>query len=611
MNKDKENNIKPVDSSNMKEVDRILNGNIKKIVAISASVVISIFIFIFNIVMIHDNYYKFMRYKYVGNSSSSNKNYNNQSDDTDLNSNSVHSIPVYSRVTADGNILCGVYSTYNCTNLEFYLSVNSYDAKVLSAAGERFVLYKDEDIYLYDKNTSSSKKIQISNDYYSYNLIINDYMDKVLGVSYIEKENEKTSFYNIDNNTIMYNKLYDELKSVSGDYIAGINSTDKSKATHYLLSSKNEKEPYITYQGYYDMNFAIYPAEKYNFIALRSSSGAVLYTYDYKPIYNDILSYKYFYLDKTLLLYANNRFVEYDALGKEIEVIEDYTGTSNSVGFFSNKDPKKYYIIFEDGAVYLKEYKGEKYKLENITNGYIISFSYMSDASSNSKVTHGEGYYITIKTGYDDVNKHYGYEYYFDPKTKKIESWEFKGMEGYEKPILYLYPKKEMQITVNFEHEELLTTTYPKFNNEWKVMAKPNGDLYDKNGKYYYGLYWEEDTNHYVDFSTGFYVNGDNAIDFLEEKLSYIGLNDKERNEFIMYWLPVLEKNEHNLVYFELTEERESYNKLIISPKPDSMLRLAIHVKKVNSKYDIAPQQLTQFNRTGFTAVEWGGINYK
>ena len=65
----------------------------------------------------------------------------------------------------------------------------------------------------------------------------------------------------------------------------------------------------------------------------------------------------------------------------------------------------------------------------------------------------------------------------------------------------------------------------------------------------------------------------------------------KEKNEFIMYWLPKLEKNEHNLVYFELTEERQKNNELIIEPKPDSLLRMAIHVKKINGKQTIKEQK--------------------
>ena len=75
-----------------------------------------------------------------------------------------------------------------------------------------------------------------------------------------------------------------------------------------------------------------------------------------------------------------------------------------------------------------------------------------------------------------------------------------------------------------------------------------------------------------------------------------------------MYWLPVLEKNEKSLVYFETTEEREEFNKLDISPKPDSLLRIAIHVKKVDKKTSIKEQKLKTFKRTGFTAIEWGGV---
>ena len=75
-----------------------------------------------------------------------------------------------------------------------------------------------------------------------------------------------------------------------------------------------------------------------------------------------------------------------------------------------------------------------------------------------------------------------------------------------------------------------------------------------------------------------------------------------------MYWLPILEKNEKSLVYFELTNERQKYNKIKITPKPDSLLRVAIHGKKVNKKTNIKEQKLSKFKRVGYTAVEWGGV---
>lgn len=179
--------------------------------------------------------------------------------------------------------------------------------------------------------------------------------------------------------------------------------------------------------------------------------------------------------------------------------------------------------------------------------------------------------------------------------------------EGVYKPVIYLYPTEETEVTVKFKDKSILTTTYPKYNNEWKVKAYPSGSLYDKDGKYYYALYWEGRKYNQVDYKEGFYVTKDNAIEFLESKLSIIGLNEKERNEFIMYWLPVLESNEKSLVYFELTSELQKDNELIISPTPDSLLRVLMYVKKVDKEVSIKEQILPTFERVGFTVVEWGG----
>ena len=74
-----------------------------------------------------------------------------------------------------------------------------------------------------------------------------------------------------------------------------------------------------------------------------------------------------------------------------------------------------------------------------------------------------------------------------------------------------------------------------------------------------------------------------------------------------------MEENGDNLVHFVFTKEREKENKLYIEPKPDSMLRLEIVIKKVNKKVNIKEQKLEHFDRVGFTVVEWGGtiINKK
>ena len=225
-----------------------------------------------------------------------------------------------------------------------------------------------------------------------------------------------------------------------------------------------------------------------------------------------------------------------------------------------------------------------------------------------------KGIYLVI----EDTTKEYGtlgagLEYYYEPSTGEVGTIKTEGVGGYAKPVLYLYPKKDKtKITVTFKDSDKLTTTYPKFKDKWVVTANKNGDLHDKSGKYYYGLYWEEKGHTKVDFTKGYYVTKDNAITFLEDKLKYIGLTDRERNEFIMYWLPILEKNKKSIVYFEQTKERQSFNKLNIEPKPDTLIRIAIHVKKVDKKpKNLGKQKLEHIERRGFTAVEWGGVVHK
>ena len=179
------------------------------------------------------------------------------------------------------------------------------------------------------------------------------------------------------------------------------------------------------------------------------------------------------------------------------------------------------------------------------------------------------------------------------------------------KPILYLYPEEDIDVKVKFGNEKVLKTTYPKYDKEWNVHVKSDGSIIDKNGRNYYALYWDEDNDLDEDFKNGFYVKSDDSIKFLEEKLNEIGLTEREANEFIMYWLPIMQENGNNLVRFEFTKEREKENKLIIEPKPDSMLRVGIIIKKVDKKVKIKEQKLEHFDRVGFSVVEWGGTIIK
>lgn len=186
------------------------------------------------------------------------------------------------------------------------------------------------------------------------------------------------------------------------------------------------------------------------------------------------------------------------------------------------------------------------------------------------------------------------------------------GTGGIAKPIIYLYPETEQEVSVKLGEEDILTCTYPKYNNGWNVIAKPNGDLIDvSTGRNLYALYWEgKDTNAKVE-KDGFVVKGEDSISFLEEKLAILGLNEREAEEFIVYWLPKLEANKYNYIRFETPEEIEENMPLIINPMPDTVIRIVMNFKGLDKPIEVEEQQLTMPERKGFTVVEWGGTEIK
>ncbi len=179
------------------------------------------------------------------------------------------------------------------------------------------------------------------------------------------------------------------------------------------------------------------------------------------------------------------------------------------------------------------------------------------------------------------------------------------------KPIIYLYPLEKSIIRVAFSEPENieLTHTYPVYpEGGWEVITSPDGTLEDPLTKrMYYALYWEGITRQKISVDSGFVVKGEDIIEFLEEKLEKLGLNSIEANEFIIYWLPILEANQYNLIHFA-TSEWEQIAKLNVAPQPDTVIRFSMLYKEVDEKFEIPEQQLSpRPGRTGFVLVEWGG----
>ena len=134
--------------------------------------------------------------------------------------------------------------------------------------------------------------------------------------------------------------------------------------------------------------------------------------------------------------------------------------------------------------------------------------------------------------------------------------------------------------------------------------------VYNKNKKLY-ALYWEGKRDIDIPMNDGFIVKGEDSSRFLEEKLAILGLNEKEAEEFIIYWLPKLEANKYNLIRFEIMEEIEQNMPLTISKTPDTLARVWMQFKGIETSIEIPEQHLEYHNRIGFTVVEWGGTEVK
>ena len=178
------------------------------------------------------------------------------------------------------------------------------------------------------------------------------------------------------------------------------------------------------------------------------------------------------------------------------------------------------------------------------------------------------------------------------------------------KPIIYLYPIIETEVNVKFWTPENLLHTYPKYSSEkWRnVVAQPNWDLEDiDTWRKLYALYREWKSDIPTNFDEWFVVAWKDIIPFLEEKLAILWLNEREAEEFIVYWLPQMEGNEYNLIRFETIEEQDENMPLNITPTPDTIIRVMMDWKAIDEPVDIPEQHLTTPERIGFTVVEWWG----
>ncbi len=177
------------------------------------------------------------------------------------------------------------------------------------------------------------------------------------------------------------------------------------------------------------------------------------------------------------------------------------------------------------------------------------------------------------------------------------------------KPVIYLYPEQEEKVSVQVEPQGGMSASIPEYGNGWTVMAKPNGELTEiSSGEKYPYLFWEGRGGLYETPKKGWVIAQEEVHSFLLEKLSVLGLNEKETADFLEFWEPRMQNSPYYFVTFLGTQSMNQLAPLTIEPKPDTVIRILMDFKGLSEKISVEPFEMYTPKREGFTVIEWGGV---
>lgn len=238
------------------------------------------------------------------------------------------------------------------------------------------------------------------------------------------------------------------------------------------------------------------------------------------------------------------------------------------------------------------------------------------DEKIDGVMADGSGYFIVIPTDMPDGVEVEYRECYSEEEIKNLKKYDTPydpWQTTFDKPIIYLYPTEDVELTVKLTNADKITCSYPEYTDGWNVLAKTTSELVDlETNRNLYALYYESESDAKFEIQEdGFVVKGSEVTKFLEEKLAILGLTEREANEFIIYWLPILQENEYNYIRFATREEIDESMPLEFSVEPDTLIRVLMTYKKLDEVIEVQEQQIETPERTGFVAVEWGGTEIR
>lgn len=175
------------------------------------------------------------------------------------------------------------------------------------------------------------------------------------------------------------------------------------------------------------------------------------------------------------------------------------------------------------------------------------------------------------------------------------------------KPNIYIYPTEEIElnIKINFPNGGEVIESIPEYDNGWNIKVDTTGLI----NNYYRYLYYECTAPDLYQDKKGWVVHKDNLTTFFKNNLYETGFSDLEINDFIEYWIPVLNSSEYYVIYPQYKEDLSSIVELEFSNIPDNLLRLFYLIKEFDEQFLVESEpEIPTFTRSGYYVVEWGVI---
>ncbi len=443
-----------------------------------------------------------------------------------------------------------------------------------------------------------------------------------------EKPNQNLKFYTIYDVTTADNEnyvviMYDETFKNTNANVVILTVVLKNEKSLININSENQVKKLLEkYANYEIENINTKSSSNYEKVTIK---GKTYYHRLNENTWNGNYHQDEYYIDSKVDKQKVVSYNEYlkciNEINSQIDEMIEKTNDTSWEKYYNKMKLSNYYENKELNYIVLGYSNGGSWCTMDLIdcfteNGKIIIYG---KEDSRGVMASGSGYFIAIPTNMPAGTEIEFRQCYTTEEIKNLQNYgDAKGSilsQGAYKPIIYLYPENEIQLNVKLGYPELATCLYPEYDVKfgWNVLAKPNGDLIDLNtNRNLYALYYEsKNKKEYNVTDEGFIVSREDTVKFLEEKLAILGLNDREAEEFIIYWLPKLQENEYNYIRFASMDEINENMPLEFSQQPDTLIRILMTYKGLNTPIQVKEQNLEKIERKGFTAVEWGGSEIK